>query len=91
VAGLVILALLIVFILQNQGQVNVQYFGLVAVVPLGIALFIAAVAGGFLVAATAAIRIRQLRIMANRVQHHSPANPRARMGGQLFRHGHHAR
>lgn len=50
VTALVLLNLLIVFILQNQDPVRVQYFGLIGSLPLGTALFIAAVVGGFLVA-----------------------------------------
>ena len=50
VIGLVLPSLLIVFILRNQEQVQVQYLGFVGWLPLGMALFIAAVAGGFLVA-----------------------------------------
>lgn len=84
VAGLAILALLIVFILQNQDQVHVQYFGLIGAVPLGMALFIAAVTGGFLVAIAGAIRITQLRIMATRVRRRSPARPPVRARHQLF-------
>ena len=79
VAVLVFLGLLMVFILQNQEQVYVQYFGLVGSLPLGIALSIAAVLGGLLVAVASAIRIAQLRTAAARLRH------------QLFRHGHPAR
>jgi len=67
VAGaLVVLILLIVFILQNQVYVQVQFFGLQGSVPLGVALFIAAVGGGVLVAVAGAARIIQLR----RAAHH---------------------
>lgn len=61
VAALVLLSLLIVFILQNQDLVQVQYLGLSGSLPLGVALFIAAVAGGLLVATAGAVRISQLR------------------------------
>lgn len=91
VAVLVLLGLLIVFILQNQEQVSVQYFGLVGPVPLGIALSIAAVVGGLLVAVTGAIRIVQLRTAASRLRHRSPARPPTQTRHQLFRHGHPAR
>ena len=61
VAALVLLILLIIFILQNQDQVAVRYFGLEGFVPLGMALFIASVTGGVLVAVAGGARILQLR------------------------------
>ncbi|MDZ4091980.1 MAG: lipopolysaccharide assembly protein LapA domain-containing protein [Arthrobacter sp.] len=64
--GLVVLILLIAFILQNQDYVLVKFFGLEGSVPLGIALFIAAVGGGVLVAIAGAVRIIQLRLAAHR-------------------------
>jgi uncharacterized integral membrane protein len=91
VAVLVLLGLLIVFILQNQDQVSVQYLGLAGSVPLGIALSIAAVIGGLLVAFTGAIRIVQLRTAASRLRHRSPTRPPTKTRHQLFRHGHPAR
>lgn len=91
VAVLVLLGFLIVFILQNQEQVYVQYFGLVGSVPLGIALSIAAVIGGLLVAVTGAIRIVQLRTTARRLRHRSATRPHTKTPHQLFRHGHPAR
>lgn len=89
VAGLVLLGVLIVFILQNQEQVSVQYFGLVGSVPLGIALCIAAVVGGLLVAVAGAIRIAQLRTAATRLRHRSSTRRPTKPWAQLFRHGHH--
>ena len=74
VAALVILILLIIFILQNQDYVQVKYFGLTGAVPLGVALFIAAVGGGVLVAIAGAARIIQLRLTAHR--------QRTRLAGQ---------
>lgn len=72
VAGLIMLVLLIIFIVQNQDQVTLKYFGLSAEVSLGLALFIAAVAGGILAAIAGAVRIIQLRHMArkNHRNHH---------------------
>ena len=64
--ALVVLILLIAFILQNQEYVQVKFFGLEGSVPLGIALFIAAVGGGVLVAIAGAARIIQLRLAAHR-------------------------
>ena len=67
-SALVVLILLIAFILQNQEYVQVKFFGLEGSVPLGIALFIAAVGGGVLVAIAGAARIIQLRIAAHRAR-----------------------
>lgn len=65
-SALVVLVLLIIFILQNQVLVQVTFFGLEGVVALGLALFIAAVAGGVLVAMAGAARIIQLRAADHR-------------------------
>ena len=70
---------------------QVQYLGFIASVPLGMALFIAAVVGGLLVATAGAVRITQLRIIAARVKGRSTARPPAKARTPLFQHGHHAR
>ena len=79
-SALVVLILLIAFILQNQEYVLVKFFGLQGSVPLGIALFIAAVGGGVLVAIAGAARIIQLRLAAHRARASRQAGqgPRAR-------------
>lgn len=64
--ALVVLVLLIIFILQNQDYVQVRFLGLEGAVSLGMALFIAAVGGGVLVAIAGAARIIQLRTAAHR-------------------------
>lgn len=66
IAALAVLVLLIVFILQNQDLVLVRFFGFEGVVSLGVALFIAAVGGGVLVAMAGAARIIQLRAAEHR-------------------------
>ncbi|GGH95815.1 lipopolysaccharide assembly LapA domain-containing protein [Arthrobacter liuii] len=66
VAALVLLILLIIFILQNQELALVKFLGFEGSVPLGMALFIAAVSGGVLVAAAGGARILQLRRNAHR-------------------------
>lgn len=65
-SALVVLILLIAFILQNQDYVQVKFFGLQGSVALGVALLIAAVGGGVLVAIAGAARIIQLRLAAHR-------------------------
>ena len=76
--ALVVLILLIAFILQNQEYVQVKFFGLQGAVPLGIALFIAAVGGGVLVAIAGAARIIQLRVAAHRQRVSRQAGPGTR-------------
>ncbi|MDQ4500889.1 lipopolysaccharide assembly protein LapA domain-containing protein [Sinomonas sp. ASV322] len=76
VVALAVLVFLIVFFLQNQDTVRVRFLGLDGQVPLGLALFIAAVAGGILVAIAGAARIIQLRIAAARRRR--PPRPDAR-------------
>lgn len=89
VAALVLLILMIAFILQNQEPVRIQYIGLVGSLPLGLALFIAAIGGGSLVAVAAAVRITQLRFMANSVRRRPTVRRSIRARNPLFRHGHH--
>ncbi|MHC6229307.1 LapA family protein [Arthrobacter sp. MMS24-T111] len=68
VASLILLILLIIFILQNQEQAMVKFLGFEGSVPLGMALFIAAVTGGVLVAVAGGARILQLRATAHRAK-----------------------
>lgn len=76
--ALVVLIVLIAFILQNQEYVQVKFFGLEGSVPLGMALFIAAVGGGVLVAIAGAARIIQLRLAAHRVRRQASPGTRTR-------------
>ncbi|MGP9782682.1 lipopolysaccharide assembly protein LapA domain-containing protein [Glutamicibacter sp. AOP12-B1-11] len=66
VLGLIVLVLLIIFIAQNQDQVTLRYFTYEGQVNLGLALFIAAVGGGLLIAAAGAARVIQLRATARK-------------------------
>ncbi|WP_427019275.1 LapA family protein (plasmid) [Pseudarthrobacter sp. P1] len=75
--GLVLLVLLIIFILQNQESITLRYFGWVGAVSLGVALFVAAVGGGILVAVAGAARIIQLRYRAS---HRPRQTRRTRVG-----------
>ncbi|WP_054009648.1 LapA family protein [Arthrobacter sp. ERGS1:01] len=68
-AGLLVLVLLIIFILQNQESVTLHYFGLNGTVALGVGLFIGAVGGGIIVAIAGTARIIQLRTRARHTQH----------------------
>ncbi len=66
--ALVLLVLLIVFMMQNTTKVAVHFVGLHGTIPLGIALLIAAVGGGVLVALVGAARVTQLRVGARRAR-----------------------
>ncbi len=74
IAALILLVLLIIFILQNEDRVTVHYLGAAGELSLGMALFIAAVAGGILVAISGAARILQLRSQRLRNQRRQRAD-----------------
>ena len=65
IAGVVVLALLLVFILQNTKSVKVSYFVVHGTMPLGVALLLAAVGGVLLAGAVGSLRIWQLRHRLN--------------------------
>ena len=67
-AALLLLILLIVFILQNSTKVEVHFLGMSGTIPLGMALLIAAVGGGVLVAIAGVARVTQLRMNARRTR-----------------------
>ncbi len=67
-AALLLLIMLIVFMLQNSAKVEVHFLSLTGTIPLGLALLIAAVAGGVLVAVAGAARVTQLRMNARRLR-----------------------
>ncbi|WP_258805069.1 lipopolysaccharide assembly protein LapA domain-containing protein [Pseudarthrobacter sp. NS4] len=62
---------------------SIQYLGLAGALPLGLALLIAAVCGGVLVAIAGAVRIGQLRMTAKRSR--PDARPPARERGPRHR------
>jgi uncharacterized integral membrane protein len=62
----VVLLLLLVFILENQQQASIGYFGMHGHLPLGVALLLAAVGGALLVIVPGSARIVQLRRTARR-------------------------
>lgn len=62
----VVLLLLLVFILENQQQAGIGYFGAHGHLPLGVALLLAAVGGALLVVVPGSARIVQLRRTARR-------------------------
>lgn len=70
--ALLCLVLLIVFILQNSIRVDVQFLGMSGAIPLGMALLVAAVGGGLVVAIAGVARVTQLRLHARRTRQVGP-------------------
>ena len=64
IAGLVVLVVLLVFILQNLDKVTVQFLVWEFTLPLGVGLLLAAIAGAVIMAVVGAIRIYQVRKVA---------------------------
>jgi uncharacterized integral membrane protein len=69
--------MLIVFILQNSTRVEVHYLGFAGSLPLGMALLIAAVGGGVVVAIAGVARVTQLRLNVRRTRHTTARTPEA--------------
>jgi uncharacterized integral membrane protein len=65
-ASAVVLLLLLIFILENQRQVNIGFFGAHASLPVGVAMLLAAVGGALVVIIPGTGRIIQLRLTARR-------------------------
>ena len=61
IIGVVVLAFLLTFIIQNGQSVKVSFFTVNVKMPLGVALLLAAVAGVLLAGIVASLRIWQLR------------------------------
>jgi len=61
VLAALVLVFLLIFILQNNGPVQVNFLGLSGTLPTGVALLLAAIAGVLLVAIPGSGRIVQLR------------------------------
>ena len=59
VAGLVVLVVLLVFILENTRRIPVTFFGATGRLPLGVALLLAAVAGALILGIVGTVRIGQ--------------------------------
>lgn len=68
VVGLVALAVILVFILQNQQNVEVTFLVFHGYLPLAVALLFALILGAILVFAFGAARILQLRMVAGRAR-----------------------
>jgi uncharacterized integral membrane protein len=56
----VLLVLLLIFILQNLQRVQLHYMGFSPTMPLGVAMLLAAVVGGVVVAIIGGLRVIQI-------------------------------
>jgi uncharacterized integral membrane protein len=61
VIAIVVLALLLIFILQNLDSATVHFFGMSGSMPLAVAMLFSVIAGALLVALVGGARILQLR------------------------------
>jgi lipopolysaccharide assembly protein A len=66
IAFAVLLLLLLIFILQNNGSVPLRFLGFDGSIPLGVAMLLAAVLGALIVATAGVARVLQLRRVAKR-------------------------
>jgi uncharacterized integral membrane protein len=65
IAALLLAVVLIVFVLQNPAIVTIHFLWVTGTIAVGMAILIAAVAGGLLVAAIGVARLTQLRVRAH--------------------------
>ncbi len=61
IAGIAVLILVLIFIIQNAHAVNISFLGAHLRLSLAVALFLAAIAGALLMAVAGTARITQLR------------------------------
>lgn len=66
VIGAILLVLLLVFVLQNQDSLDVQFISWEFSMPAGVLILLAAIVGALVMALVAAMRIFQLRHRARR-------------------------
>lgn len=72
VVALLLLIIIIVFVLQNPTPVVIHFLGWSGTLDVGMAMLIAAVTGGLLVATVGVARLTQLRIRARRSRAPAP-------------------
>ncbi len=75
VVGVIALAVILVFILQNQQSVEVTFLMFHGRLPLAVALLFALILGAVIVFTFGAARILQLRIVAGRARRKGSASP----------------
>ena len=75
IAGIAILIVVLIFIIQNTHAVNISFLGAHLRLSLAVALLLAAIAGALLMAAAGTARITQLRLALRRTRRQPPAAP----------------
>ena len=73
IAGTAVLAVVLIFIIQNAHAVNISFLGAHLRLSLAVALLFAAIAGALIMAAAGTARITQLRRIIRRDRHVSQA------------------
>ena len=66
IAGLAVLVVAVIFIIQNAHAANISFLGVHLVLPLAAALLLAAIAGALAMAAAGPARVTQLRQVIRR-------------------------
>ena len=73
IAGVAVLTVVVIFIIQNAHAVNISFLGAHLRLSLAVALLLAAIAGALLMAAAGTARITQLRRIMRRDRRHPHA------------------
>jgi uncharacterized integral membrane protein len=66
IAGIAVLAVVMIFVIQNADAVSISFLGAHLRVPLAVALVLAAIAGALIMTAAGTARITQLRQVMRR-------------------------
>ena len=74
IAGIILLIVVLIFIIQNAHAVNISFMGAHLRLSLAVALLLAAIAGALLMAAAGTARITQLRRVMRRNRRTSQAS-----------------
>lgn len=72
IAGVLVLVVLVIFIIQNPHAVNITFLGAHVQLSLAVALLLAAIVGALLMAAAGTARITQLRMVMRRDHRRRP-------------------
>ena len=78
IAGVAVLVVVLIFIIQNTHAVHLSFLGAHLTLPAAVAFLLAATAGALLMAAAGTARITQLRRVIRRTRRRPPAAPAGR-------------
>lgn len=68
VIGAIVLVLLLIFVIQNQGTASFEYFAARFELPLGVAMLLAAVAGALIMALVGSVRMIQMSLTMRKMR-----------------------